>query len=105
MDILNNKEREQLLIFKNKFKNDETTKFQKLTEKQKKDLITQLTATNFALDSFESQKFVITCIGMLKAGKSTLVNLFSRNKLASPTGFGVDTTLRPALITYTEAKQ
>lgn len=105
MDILNNNEREQLLFFKNKFKNDETTKFQKLTEKQKKDLITQLTATNFALDSFESQKFVITCIGMLKAGKSTLVNLFSRNKLASPTGFGVDTTLRPALITYTEAKQ
>lgn len=40
---------------------------------------------------------VVTC-GMLKAGKSTLINLLARSDMASPVGFGVDTTLRPALI-------
>ena len=52
-----------------------------------------------ALDAFGSEHFVVACIGMLKAGKSTLINLLARSKDASPTGFGFDTTLRPVLIT------
>lgn len=47
---------------------------------------------------FKSDKIFIVATGMLKAGKSTLVNLLSRSPLASPIDFGVDTTLRPALI-------
>lgn len=50
------------------------------------------------LSEFDSGLFIVTAIGMLKAGKSTLVNLLARSGLASPTGFGFDTTLRPALI-------
>ena len=52
-----------------------------------------------ALAAFGAEYFVVSCIGMLKAGKSTLINLLARSKDASPTGFGFDTTLRPALIT------
>lgn len=48
---------------------------------------------------FDGDKIFIVTTGMLKAGKSTFVNLIARNKNASPIGFGVDTTLRPALIT------
>ena len=58
-----------------------------------------------ALDAFGSEHFVVACIGMLKSGKSTLINLLARNKNASPTGFGFDTTLRPALITCTAEPQ
>lgn len=52
-----------------------------------------------ALDAFGSEHFVVACIGMLKSGKSTLINLLARNRNASPTGFGYDTTRRPVLIT------
>lgn len=51
-----------------------------------------------AYDFCDTDIFVLTCVGMLKAGKSTLVSLMAGSKDASPTGFGVDTTLRPALI-------
>lgn len=51
-----------------------------------------------ALRQFSSPVTVIATVGMLKAGKSTLVNLFAGSKFASPIGFGFDTTLRPALI-------
>ena len=51
-----------------------------------------------SLAEFNSNLFIVTTVGMLKAGKSTLVNLFAGTKLASPTGFGKDTTLRPALV-------
>ena len=54
------------------------------------------------LSEFDSSFFIVTTIGMLKAGKSTLVNLLARSGLASPTGFGFDTTLRPALITQAD---
>lgn len=47
---------------------------------------------------FDSDLFIIVSLGMLKSGKSSLVNLLSRSTLASPTGYGFDTTLRPALI-------
>lgn len=48
---------------------------------------------------FDSGIMIIVAVGMLKAGKSTLINLMARDENASPTGFGTDTTLRPALIT------
>ena len=51
-----------------------------------------------AYDSFDAKVFVLTCVGMLKSGKSTLIDLLSGCKDASPTGFGVDTTQRPSLI-------
>ena len=51
-----------------------------------------------AIDQFDSGMELIVCIGMLKAGKSTLVNLLTRSPNASPMGYGQDTTLRPALI-------
>lgn len=51
-----------------------------------------------ALRQFSSPVTVIATVGMLKAGKSTLVNLFAGSKFASPIGFGFDTTLRPVLI-------
>lgn len=47
---------------------------------------------------FESASIIIIAAGMLKSGKSTLVNLLSRSSLASPVGFGIDTTKRAALI-------
>lgn len=51
-----------------------------------------------ALRQFESPMIVTVSMGMLKAGKSTLTNLMARTPDASPVGYGVDTTLRPALI-------
>lgn len=47
---------------------------------------------------FDSPISIIVAMGMLKAGKSTLVNVLARCGNASPTGYGYDTTLRPALI-------
>ncbi len=55
-----------------------------------------------AIDQFNSGIEVVVCMGMLKAGKSTLVNLLTRSTLASPTGYGQDMTLRPALIRMAE---
>lgn len=51
---------------------------------------------------FESSISIIVSLGMLKAGKSTLVNILARHPMASPTGYGYDTTLRPALIRMKE---
>lgn len=45
---------------------------------------------------------IVTC-GMLKAGKSTLINLLARSEMASPVDFGVDTTLRPAVVRMGES--
>ena len=67
-----------------------------------KQLQEQASCVKTRIDSFRSATFVVTCVGMLKSGKSTLVNLFARNPLASPTGYGFDTTLRPALIMETD---
>ena len=55
-----------------------------------------------AVEQFNSGIEVIVCMGMLKAGKSTLVNLLARSPMASPTGYGQDVTLRPALIRMAE---
>lgn len=55
-----------------------------------------------AIDQFNSGIEVVVCMGMLKAGKSTLVNLLTRSTTASPTGYGQDMTLRPALIRMAE---
>lgn len=46
---------------------------------------------------FKANLFFILMFGPLKAGKSTLTNLLAR-KYVSPTGFGIETTLRPSLI-------
>ena len=51
-----------------------------------------------ALRQFDSDISIVTVMGMLKAGKSTFVNLLARHPNASPMGYGKDTTLRPALI-------
>ncbi len=51
---------------------------------------------------FTCSCLIVIAMGMLKAGKSTLVNLLARNRHASPTGYGRDTTLRPALIRMAE---
>ncbi len=50
------------------------------------------------LCGFDSELFIVSTMGMLKAGKSSLVNLLARSRSASPTGYGSDTTLRPALV-------
>lgn len=50
------------------------------------------------LRGFDSELFIVSSMGMLKSGKSSLVNLLARSELASPIGYGTDTTLRPALI-------
>lgn len=63
---------------------------------------TQVAQALRAVEQFNSGIEVIVCMGMLKAGKSTLVNLLARSPLASPTGFGLDMTLRPALIRMAE---
>lgn len=47
---------------------------------------------------------IVTC-GMLKAGKSTLINLLARSNMASPVDFGVDTTMRPAVIRMSDSEQ
>lgn len=46
---------------------------------------------------FNASLFFILMFGPLKAGKSTLTNLLAR-EYVSPTGFGIETTLRPSLI-------
>lgn len=57
------------------------------------------------LRGFDSELFIVSTMGMLKAGKSSLVNLLSRSKSASPTGYGSDTTLRPALVMQSRAEK
>ena len=50
------------------------------------------------IHQFGSGQTILVTAGMLKSGKSTLVNLLARNKNLSPIGYGVDTTRRPVLI-------
>ena len=69
-----------------------------LSEKSKEEWKKQRERIERRFDLFKTDLLFIVATGMLKAGKSTLVNLLSRNENASPIGFGVDTTLRPALI-------
>jgi len=47
---------------------------------------------------FGAMLFFAVSFGMLKSGKSTLVNLLCGHPEASPTRFGQDTTLRPCLL-------
>ena len=70
----------------------------RLSQKSKKDWQKQQEKIERRFDLFKTDLLFIVATGMLKAGKSTFVNLLSRNENASPIGFGVDTTLRPALI-------
>ena len=47
---------------------------------------------------FNAMLFFTVCFGILKSGKSTLVNLLAGHEEASPTRFGQDTTIRPCLL-------
>lgn len=57
-----------------------------------------------AVNQFYGEKHFIIVTGMLKAGKSTLIDLLARTRKASLVGFGVDTTLRPAVIKMSETE-
>ena len=50
------------------------------------------------IDQFDTEVLITTVVGMLKAGKSTLISLLAHNKDAEPVGYGIDTTLRPSLV-------
>ena len=50
------------------------------------------------LDGFDSQAFFIVTFGMLKAGKSTLVNTLVGKSDVSPVGHGRETTKRSSII-------
>lgn len=47
---------------------------------------------------FDAILFFTVCFGILKSGKSTLVNLLAGHEEASPTRFGQDTTIRPCIL-------
>ena len=103
MNILNENELKQLSTLKQSIST--TAEFQRLPDEDIAKIADWTACLMNALDAFGSEYFVVSGIGMLKSGKSTLINLLARNKNASPTGFGFDTTLRPALITCTQEPQ
>lgn len=97
MNILNEQEQNRLAELMRSICT--TADFQTLPNKDTLNIAEWMDGILNALAAFGSEYFVVSCIGMLKSGKSTLINLLARSKDASPTGFGFDTTLRPALIT------
>ena len=97
MNILNEQEQNRLAELRRSI--CMTAEFQTLPNEDTSNLAEWTDGILNALAGFGSEYFVVSCIGMLKSGKSTLINLLARSKDASPTGFGFDTTLRPALIT------
>jgi hypothetical protein len=97
MNILNEQEQKRLAELKRSIST--TAEFQTLPNEDTSNRAEWTDGILNALDAFGSEYFVVACIGMLKSGKSTLINLLARSKDASPTGFGFDTTLRPVLIT------
>ena len=100
MNILNENELKELSTLKQSI--NSTADFQTLPDEDTAKIADWTACLMNALEAFGSEYFVVSGIGMLKSGKSTLINLLARNKNASPTGFGFDTTLRPALITCTQ---
>ena len=103
MNILNENELKTIDTMKRNI--NTSAAFQTLPDEDAANIADWTSCLLNALDAFGSEYFVVSGIGMLKSGKSTLVNLLARNKNASPTGFGFDTTLRPALITCTGEPQ
>ena len=101
MNILNENELKQIENMKRRISTPAA--FQMLQNEDTANIAAWTACLLNALDAFGSEHFVVACIGMLKSGKSTLINLLARSKDASPTGFGFDTTLRPALITSATA--
>ena len=101
MNILNENELKTIDIMKRSISTPAT--FQTLTNETAVNIAEWTGGILNSLDAFGSEHFVVACIGMLKSGKSTLINLLARNRNASPTGFGFDTTLRPVLITSSTA--
>ena len=51
-----------------------------------------------ALQQCDAKSLIVVVTGLLKAGKSTLINLLAHNANISPIGYGIDTTLRPVMI-------
>lgn len=103
MNILNENELKQLSALKQSIST--TADIHTLSDEDIANIADWTACLLNALDAFGSEYFVVSGIGMLKSGKSTLINLLARNRNASPTGFGFDTTLRPALITCTPEQQ
>jgi len=101
MNILNESERKQIDTIKRSISTPAA--FQTLQNEDTANIAEWTACLLNALNAFGSEHFVVACIGMLKSGKSTLINLLARSKDASPTGFGFDTTLRPVLITSSTA--
>ena len=56
------------------------------------------------LDAFDSSTFFIVTFGMLKAGKSTLVNALVGHRDVSPVGHGRETTKRSSIIFAADAE-
>lgn len=103
--ILNEKEREVVEAVKNKFLEygNELRQIDGMDDPvdingASKYVVCELDNVVRELNGFDSELFIISVMGMLKSGKSSLINLLARSKSASPTGYGTDTTLRPALI-------
>ena len=103
MNILNENELKELSTLKQSI--SMIADFQMLADEDTAKIADWTACLMNSLEAFGSEYFVVSGIGMLKSGKSTLINLLARNKNASPTGFGFDTTLRPALITCTQEPQ
>lgn len=99
MNILNEKEQKRLADLKLEFVFAITEAVSMSSNEHRAKIDDGTVGILNALAAFGAEYFVVSCIGMLKAGKSTLINLLARSKDASPMGFGFDTTLRPALIT------
>ncbi|MCQ2377798.1 MAG: hypothetical protein MJ016_01120 [Victivallaceae bacterium] len=99
MNILTKQEADILKQAKAEFTKTIENRLESLQATDSQPLKEKANCVQTAIDAFGSETFIVSCVGMLKSGKSTLVNLFARNACASPTGYGFDTTLRPALIT------
>ena len=102
MEILSKREKDKLSQTRRAFKEACSGDLGSFEPAKQKGIQEHVSCVEAAIDSFGSATFIVSSIGMLKSGKSTLVNLFARDDLASPTGYGYDTTLRPALIMNSE---
>lgn len=75
-----------------------------LSESNRKEWLSSEKQIRRAIKLFDGEKHFIIVTGMLKAGKSTLIDLLARTSKASLVGFGVDTTLRPAVIKMSDTE-
>lgn len=69
-----------------------------LKSDEKKNLILLQKQIEHCISNYDNKMVVVAVAGMLKAGKSTFVDVITRSTAASPVGYGRDTTIRPVLI-------